>query len=430
MSCKTRTHLVSALSSVCYTPGPQVTQSAVHGLDPVGRIGRYDILGRLAMGGMAEIFLARERGPRSASRELVVKRVLPHVASDPKLIDMFVQEARLCMRLRHPNICPIYEFGEEDGVFYLAMEWVDGIPLSQFSGEARKVNGLPIAMAAKIIADVAAALHHAHTATGADGKALGIVHRDVTPENIMIGFDGVTRLLDFGIAKAATQPDKTQAGVLKGKFAYMSPEQYQGDVLDGRSDVFSLGVCLYEALTGQSLYTRANEYETVAAIILETEVPSIRDVRPELPALLDSVCKTALTKDRLHRFPNADAMEAALSRWLNESQNNVRKADIARYVTQMFPTAAAGPQLDRTPLAVPRGDATGSQVTGTELYALNADLDDVEEEMAKQGRRKSRALVFVAAVLVLGVLAVAGLALNDGPPADDAPRDAGAEIHQ
>jgi len=403
-----------------------VTVSAVHGLSPVGRIGRYDILGRLAIGGMAEIFLARESGPRSASRELVVKRVLPHVAADPKLIDMFVQEAQLCMRLRHPNICPIYEFGEEDGTFYLAMEWVHGVPLSKLMSQS--LDRLPIPMVVKIIADIAAALHHAHTAKGPDGKPLGIVHRDVTPENIMIGYDGVARLLDFGIAKAATQPEKTKAGVLKGKFAYMSPEQYQGEQLDGRSDVFSLGVCLYEALTGQSLYARANEYETVAAIVLESDIPSIRDVRPELPKLLDSVCQTALAKDRLQRFPTADAMEAALSRWLTDSQNLVRDTDIARYITQLFAKeSAAGPELDRTPLTKKRGDATESQVTGTELFALNADLDDVEEEMARRGRRKTLAIALVAAVLVIGVLTVAGLALNEGPPAPGTTPDAGVE---
>jgi serine/threonine-protein kinase len=245
----------------------------------------------------------------------------------------------------------------------------------------------------------------------------------------MVGFDGVARLLDFGIAKAATQPEKTKAGVLKGKFAYMSPEQYQGESLDGRSDVFSLGVCLYEALTGQSLYTRANEYETVAAIILETEVPSIRDIRPELPKILDSVCQTALAKDRLQRFPTADAMEAALGRWLTESKQLVRDADIARYVSRLFPEEAGnGPGLDRAPVGkAGRGDATASQVTGTELYALNADLDDVEEEMTRRGRRKTLAIVLVAAVLVIGVLTVAGLALNEGPPAPGHSTDAGAD---
>ncbi len=207
----------------------------------------------------------------------------------------------------------------------------------------------------------------------------------------------------------------------------MSPEQYQGETLDGRSDVFSLGVCLYEALTGQSLYERANEYETVAAIILDTEVPSIRDVRPELPKLLDSVCQTALAKDRMQRFPTADAMEAALSRWLTESKHLVRDADISRYVSKLFPDEAQnGPGLDRSKVGAPeRADATGSQVTGTELYALAADLDDVEEEMARQGRRKTLAIALVAAVVVIGVLTVAGLALREGPPAP-APGSEGA----
>jgi len=403
-----------------------VTPSAVHDLDPVGRIGRYDILGRLATGGMAEIFLARESGPRSASRELVVKRVLPHVADDPTLVAMFVQEAKLCMRLRHPNICPIFEFGEEAGDVYLAMEWVEGVSLAELAKKAQARGGLPLPVVVRIIADVAAALHHAHTATGSDGRPLGIVHRDVTPENIMVSYDGVTRLLDFGIAKAATQKEKTQTGALKGKFAYMSPEQYQGETLDGRSDLFSLGVCLYEALTGQALYARDNEFETVAAIVLEGPPPSAREVRPELPKHLDSVCQTALAKDRLQRFPTADAMEAALRRWLTESQNVLRDTDVARYVQQLFAEQyARGPKLDRKKLKN-QVDTTGPNLSVTELHALNADLDDVEEEMARRGRRKTIAVAAIGFILVVGLLAVLGLALKEGPPAP-APAPSGAD---
>jgi serine/threonine-protein kinase len=365
---------------------------------------------------MAEIFLARESGPRGAGRELVVKRVLPHVAADPKLMDMFIQEAQLSLRLRHPNICPIVEFGEdESGAFFLAMEWVHGVSLARLAARARDHGGIPVRIAVQIIADIAGALHHAHTAKSQTGEPLGIVHRDVTPENIMVSFDGNARLLDFGIAKASTQLDKTQAGVLKGKFAYMSPEQYQGDPLDGRSDVFSLGVCLFELLTGQPLYARANEYETVAAIILDAEAPKLRDVRPELPQLLDSIVQTALAKIRMERFPTADAMQAALTRFLADEKDVVRQSDVARFVQKLFPNEAReGPRLERKGIAFSVADEAPA-IRGIDKLALDAQLDDIEEELESRSKRKTVAVVLIAVIVVLALLGVAGLALQQGP---------------
>ncbi len=275
--------------------------TSLSALSPIGRIGRYDIVGRLASGGMAEIFLARESGPETVQRHVVVKRVLPHAAEDPKMVDMFVHEARLSMNLSHPNICPIYEFGEASGGFFLAMEWVRGVSLRDLIDEVKEP--LPVDFVVRVFAEIAAALHHAHTRTDGRGQPLAIVHRDVTPENIMIGFDGVPKLLDFGVAKAATQTHKTEAGNLKGKFAYISPEQYQGQILDGRSDVFSLGVSLFEALTGENMYARASEYETVAAIVLDPSVPSARARRPDVPDELDSIVRAALAKERERARP-------------------------------------------------------------------------------------------------------------------------------
>jgi serine/threonine-protein kinase len=399
----------------------------VHELSPVGRIGRFDILGRLAIGGMAEIFLAREGGAHGASREVVVKRVLPHVAKDAMLTDMFVQEARLCMSLRHPNICPIYEFGEHDGAFFLAMEWVHGVSLADIIHRVRRRGGtLPVPLAVKVIADIAAALRHAHAATGRDGRPLGIVHRDVTPENIVVGYDGVARLIDFGIAKAkSSQLDKTQAGVLKGKFAYMSPEQYQGEELDGRSDIFSLGVCLFEALTGQSLFDRGNEYETVAAIVLETDVPSIRSVRPDLSETLDGIVRRALARDREDRFASADEMHVALDRYLAAVRHVIRDTDIAAYVQTLFEDEyRRGPELDRQELAAPpspRPPEPTPHFDELQRLAIGAEMEDAEEAFASAGRRKNLAIVLIALLVVVAILAVAGLALREGPPGSAAP---------
>lgn len=387
--------------------------ASLAGLEPVAQIGRYDVIGRLASGGMAEIFLAREQGPHTVGRHLVLKRILPHVANDERMVEMFVHEAKLCMHLRHPNICPIYEFGEEGGSFYLAMEWVRGISLRDL---VDRVGGaLPVPMVTKIFADIAGALHHAHTCTDQEGRALSIVHRDVNPENIMIGFDGVAKLLDFGVAAAATErKHKTEAGNLKGKFAYISPEQYQGQPLDGRSDVFSLGVSLYEALTGQSLYDRASEYETVAAIVLDPDVPSIRTVNGSVPPELDVIAQMALAKNRDERYQSADEMQAALLTFAAREGHHVRHTDIARRLREIVPDLAdAEPKLDRREPATtggwPKAGTPPRQRTPSEeMHALLAaaaddDLDDLEIGKKRSGR--TVAVISVLVILVsLGVI--------------------------
>lgn len=385
----------------------------ISALAPIGTLGRYELLGKLATGGMAEIYLARESGPASAGRLVVVKRMLPHVAGDPRVVEMFVHEATLCLNLAHPHICPIYEFGEAGGGFFLAMEWVRGVSMRELL--QRRGAGLPIDFVVRVFADIAGALHHAHTSTDASGRALSIVHRDVTPENIMIGFDGVPKLLDFGVAKASTQPHKTEAGNLKGKFAYISPEQYQGQPLDGRSDVFSLGVSLYEALTGKPLYERANEYETVAAIVLDEEVPSVRAVRPEVPEALDAIVRGALAKEREARTPSADAMQEALLRFAASPEGrNLRHAELARTLRELVPDRVdAEPKLDRRPPSqsgpwAAQGPRKRTSSEEMRAVVLAAEADEEAEELLGARRRGGRWLGLVSALVILASLGVLG----------------------
>ncbi|HEY8431255.1 MAG TPA: protein kinase, partial [Sandaracinaceae bacterium] len=257
-------------------------------LPTIGRFGPYEIVGRLAIGGMAEILLAREDAEGAGSRHLVVKRILPEYEREPAFVEMFLDEARVMMRLKHPNVCHVYKFGQQDGTHFIAMEWVHGASLGKLIRRARKMGGIPVAIACKIIALIAEALDHAHTAKDDDGNPLGIVHRDVTPDNVMISYDGAVKLLDFGIAKADARAHKTQAGVVKGKFAYMAPEQCRAKPLDHRVDVFALGVCLYEALTGQPLYRRETEFETMEAIV-RGPVPKLADRLKNPPAALEHI---------------------------------------------------------------------------------------------------------------------------------------------
>lgn len=397
-------------------------------LTPVGKIGRYDVIGRLAMGGMAEIFLARESGPQTVERHVVVKRVLPHVAEDARASDMFVHEARLCMNLSHPNICPIYEFGDAGGSFFLAMEWVRGVSLRELLDRVK--GPLPIPLLVRVFADIAAALHHAHTRTDASGQPLSIVHRDVTPENIMIGFDGVPKLLDFGVAKAATQKHKTEAGNLKGKFAYISPEQYQGHALDGRSDVFSLGVCMYEALTGKNIYDRASEYETVAAIVLDPEVPSVRESRADVPDELDAIVRRAMAKERDERTGSADAVQEALLAFASAHGTSQRHADVARTVRALVPDLAeAPPELDRRPPTQTgrfAAEAPRSRTASGEMEALllAQEADEDADELLGSRRRSGRLVAIVSVIVILLSIAVVGWVITrpraPAPPSGDA----------
>ena len=385
--------------------------SVVRDLSPIGTVGRYDILGRLAVGGMAEIFLARETGPRATSRVVVVKRVLPHVADQARHVESFVQEASLCMTLRHRGIPAIYEFGEDDGTFYLAMELVHGVSLRALVSKAAERRGVPLPFVARIGADVAAALGHAHGATDADGRPLGLVHRDVTPENVMVGFDGSVKLLDFGIAKVTSAASRTQNGELKGKFAYMSPEQYRSDPLDARSDVFSLGVCVYEALSGSDLFRKDTEYETVAAIVLEDEVPSIRSLRADVPEALEALVHAAIRKNRDVRLASAVAFEQGLAGWLHDHGHLVSARDLGAYVKALFPERVdAPPELDRHPL---RRRQAVDAITAAHLAA---EVDDIEDELGRGARRKRVTVRVLGGLLVLGALAGVGWAVSHGPP--------------
>ncbi|GAB4195930.1 MAG: hypothetical protein OHK0013_02620 [Sandaracinaceae bacterium] len=318
-------------------------------LPAICTFGRFEILGRIAFGGMAEIFLGRETSAVGATRMLAIKRILPHVADDPAFVEMFLDEARLAIQLNHPHICHIYEFGQLEDSYFIAMEWIHGAALGKIIRRARARGGLPPEIVARIIAQVAEALHYAHRARDANGQPLGIVHRDVSPQNIMISYEGQVKLLDFGIAKAQSHTTKTQAGVVKGKFSYMSPQQCMGKPIDARADVFALGVVLYEALVGESLYHRPTEYETMRAVI-EEPVPSIRDKKPKLPIELDAIVQKALQKDPQDRFKTAAEMQAALEEWLAGTGRVVTTAKIGELMEKLFEEQiAAGPLVDSTP---------------------------------------------------------------------------------
>lgn len=273
--------------------------------------GNFVLVERIAVGGMAEIFRAKKLGAEGFEKELVVKRILPHFSEDEAFVTMFKDEARIAANLNHANIVQVYEFDECEGTFYIAMEYIEGKDLKRImdAGAKRQKPLLP-AESVYIIAQVADGLHYAHSRTY-NNMPLNIVHRDVSPHNIMVSFDGDVKLMDFGIAKAAARSTKTQAGTVKGKCAYMSPEQARGKDLDGRSDLFSLGICLWEMLTGQRLFVGETEFETLSKVLKAELVPP-RDLNPEVHPKLDKIVMQSLARDRDMRFRDLGAFKQAL----------------------------------------------------------------------------------------------------------------------
>lgn len=318
-------------------------------LPVLGRFAGYDILGRLALGGMAEILLARHKDTEGETRFLVVKRILPHFEQDNDFVQMFLDEARIGMQLKHPNICKFHQFGADEGSHFIVMEWVNGMPLGRLIRKARKQGGIGLPIALRIGADIARALHYSHTADDEHGEPFNMIHRDVSPHNIMIGYDGVAKLLDFGIAKADHRAHKTQAGVVKGKFAYMAPEQCTGAAADHRLDIFALGVCIFETLTGRSLYRRQTEAATMRAVIMDP-VPSLKDRLPDVPEELDHILQKALAKEAGDRFATAGEFADALEKLGKSRQQFARQREVSDFIKKIFPEEfSRGPRVDTVP---------------------------------------------------------------------------------
>lgn len=280
---------------------------------------RYQLVGELATGGMATVYLARLPGVGGFSRQVAIKRLHPHLAKDPDFVEMFLDEARLAARIHHPNVVAISEIGATESGFYLVMDYIEGVTLARLLTHAATTSSaLAVPTALRITVDTLNGLHAAHELTGEDGESLGVVHRDCSPQNILVGIDGTARLTDFGIARAASRIADTRDGAMKGKLAYMAPEQTQDGPLDRRADIFSVGVVLWESLAQRRLFKGASEAETLRRVLVEP-IPRLRQVAPELHAAFEDVCERALARDPAERFPTAlamvDALEDAAREW-------------------------------------------------------------------------------------------------------------------
>jgi eukaryotic-like serine/threonine-protein kinase len=301
--------------------------------------GRYTLGEKLAQGGMAEIFAASLRVGADLSKQLIIKRILPSYASDERFVQMFAAEARIAMGLSHGNIAQVFDFGQIDGAWFLAMERVDGRSLAQVlkAARARGVSPLPAHLAVIVVADTLKALHYAHTRNDEQGEPLGIVHRDVSPQNVLVSFEGQVKLVDFGIARARNAAtEKTEAGVIKGKFLYFSPEQILEQPLDGRSDVFACGSMLYQLLTGQ-LPFKGEAHDVMRAIVHGRLTPP-RELEPSIPPALEEIVLKALATSVDQRYPSAAEFERALLGWLHAAAPTASNALLAQLVSVLFAT--------------------------------------------------------------------------------------------
>ncbi len=298
--------------------------------------GRYQLLKKLATGGMAQIYLARQLGVQGFEKLLVVKRILPHLAENEDFITMFLDEARIAARLNHPNVVQIFDLGQQDDTFYIAMEYIHGEDVRKVWKQAeRQGTPIPIPLICRMVIEACSGLDYAHKKTDPSGRPLNIVHRDISPQNILVSFEGGVKVVDFGIAKAADQATVTKSGVLKGKYSYMSPEQAQGQQVDARTDVFAIGVVLYELLTGTRLFKRANDIQTLNAVTeCKIEVPSTIDER--LPKDLDPIVMRALAKDKTARYSDARELQAALEDWLLKNKMPSSSVQLAAFMQDIY----------------------------------------------------------------------------------------------
>jgi serine/threonine protein kinase len=303
-------------------------------------LGRYELLTKLATGGMAEIYLARQSGIEGFQRLVVIKRILPHLASQERFVEMFLDEARIAAQLNHPNIVHIYDLGQAGKDFFIAMEYLEGESLGYVARQAVKAGKhLPPGLAAGIVLAVCEGLNFAHEYEDTSSKSLSIVHRDVSPHNIIVLFNGGVKLVDFGIAKANTQAHHTMTGTLKGKPTYMAPEQLLSKPVDARSDIFSLGVVLWELLSRRRLFKRDSDAASIQAVLNEP-IPSIREFQPEVPEDFDRIALRALEKDPSDRYQNAGAMAADLDQHLRRSGVPSSSREVAAFMGEVFTNRA------------------------------------------------------------------------------------------
>jgi serine/threonine protein kinase len=378
------------------------------------RLGKYEIVRRLARGGMAEIYLARLRGVEGFDRLVVLKRVLPHLADDRSFVDRFLDEARIAATLYHIHIVQMLDVVVEDGDPFLVMEFLDGCDLATLVRTlARAGRRLPLEDALYIVSAVCAGLHYAHEKTGPGGRPLAIVHRDISPENVFLTVDGGVKILDFGIAKSTQRLSSTQSNSLKGKLGYMSPEQCRGDVLDRRSDVFSLSVVLWELTVGRRLFRGDAEYEIMRRIV-EQDAPSPVSILPDYPSALADIVRRGLARDPAARYGSAQSLQSDLEGFARAAGIAGSSLSLSRRLAEVVPAAA---QEDPAEGEV----ALSGPTTRRKSLARTESLGG-----RPRANRRFSAMHGAGILLAIGLLAAAGIVIARRQKAASQPAPAAA----
>jgi serine/threonine protein kinase len=375
-----------------------------HGNERAAIAGRYLLFDEVGTGGMASVYIGRLIGPSGFSRTVAIKRLHPHVARDPEFVGMFLDEARLAACVRHPNVASILDVVHTAGDLLLVLEYVSGESLSQLRRTvAASKETVPVAVAVATLTGALQGLHAAHEATGPSGEPLGLIHRDVSPQNIMVGDDGIARIIDFGVAKAAGRVTATREGHVKGKAGYMAPEQLMGGEVDRRVDIFAASVVLWETLTGERLFLGQSDAETVLQV-LERSIPPASKVNPNVPAALDAVVARGLRRAKGDRYATALEMAAALEAAVRPATTR----EVAEWVRH-----AAGPALlarNQRVLAI-ESDAGASAHTGLPAAEMPTHTQVNTVSASRPGPKRSHTVwlspAFFALALAFAIAAAA-----------------------
>lgn len=390
-------------------------------------VGKYRLLAELGRGGMSKVYVAVTTGPAGFSKLVVLKILEGNLAKEPDFVTMFLDEARLAARINHANVVQTNEVGSDGDRYFIAMEFLEGQPLQRVVKRATTASdGIPLALFLRVISKTLEGLHAAHTARDFSGSPLDVVHRDASPHNVFVTYDGQVKLVDFGIARANGRvSEKTRSGVLKGKVVYMPPEQVQGAAVDGRADVFAIGVALYDHLALKRLWDGRSEVEIVAKLLAHDYPRSPRDTMPDVPEALDAICRKALAPDPGDRYADARAMQRDIETFLASRGLASSDRDLGEYVTKLF-------QHDRTDIDVviqtqlrkladdPALRLSDSPLpvlgkvaatTGTSSRSTDTQLAS-GVSMMPPAQRKSRLLLVSAALIALVGIALAVLALR------------------
>jgi serine/threonine-protein kinase len=410
---------------------PQFVKAAAVDLLPHSTLGRYELLVPLARGGMAMVWAARLKGNRGFEKLVAVKTMLPGMSDNAEFEKMFLDEATLAARIRHPHVVEILDLGEQDKILYIVMEWVEGEPLNVVMNAAASRGGIPVPIGIRIAMQACAGLHAAHELQDEHGQALGLVHRDVSPQNLLVTYSGVTKVADFGIAKAmARGGGSTQVGEVKGKVAYMAPEQALGDSVDRRADVFGLGILLYQLATGTHPYRGDTDAETFARIALGDQVVFPRRLAADYPPSLEAVMLKALAKDPDQRYASANALLRALDKALPPSmRGSVADEEVGAFMRSLFGDAREARKAQLT-AALHEAEQRAQRISRAREEAVPgaASTTDTDAGTAlardTRPRPRKRLLLFgsSAAVLLIGAGATLLVAqrTNEGVPPDEA----------